>query len=195
MSKNIYTIPNLLSLIRIVLVPFYVVLYLNEAYLHAIILLIISGLSDVVDGFIARKFKQESDIGKILDPLADKITQISLVVCATITYREMALLLFVALFKEVSMILFNFLMLKKKYKAIGAKWYGKLATVCFYIGIGIILLNNIFTFLSQHYIYAIIIIIATTLIFAMIKYYILAKELIKKADNAETDKNTTKEIL
>jgi cardiolipin synthase len=188
MYKNIYTIPNILSILRILIVPFYVILYFNQSYTQAIILLIISGLTDVVDGFIARKFHQESELGKLLDPLADKITQISLVVCASMTHHEIIFLLLVVVFKELSMIIFNLFMLKKNMKPISSKWYGKLATACFYVGIGLILLNNVLTFLNVYIIYVIELIIAITLIFAMIKYGILAKKMLAEIDSKDLEK-------
>ena len=73
-------VPNLLTLIRFILVPFIIVLVFQEKYLEAFIVLTTSGLTDVLDGYIARKFNFITDFGKLMDPLADKVTQISILI-------------------------------------------------------------------------------------------------------------------
>ncbi|MBQ2092705.1 MAG: CDP-alcohol phosphatidyltransferase family protein, partial [Clostridia bacterium] len=80
MGKDAKTIPNLLSLIRIILVPFFVYFFVTKRYLIAVIIILISGLSDAFDGKIARHFNQISKLGKLLDPAADKLTQIAITV-------------------------------------------------------------------------------------------------------------------
>lgn len=140
MLKQINNIPNWLSVFRIVLIPFYVVAYLKENYWLAVALLFFSGVSDLVDGFIARHFNQITDLGKALDPLADKLTQMAIMICAAAKNTIMMCLLVVVVVKEILMIAFNFYMFKKGEKPIAAKWYGKLATAVFYIGMGLLLL-------------------------------------------------------
>nr|MCR5151173.1 CDP-alcohol phosphatidyltransferase family protein [Clostridiales bacterium] len=95
MKKNIkdlldgaFTVPNLLTVVRIILVPFFAVEYYHRNYLAAVIILAVSGLTDFLDGKIARKFNQVSTLGKLLDPLADKATQITLAVLFFITFRS-----------------------------------------------------------------------------------------------------------
>ena len=73
-SKQILTIPNILSLLRLALIPFIVWSYSIKKFIASAILIVISGITDVVDGFIARKFNMVSDLGKALDPIADKLT-------------------------------------------------------------------------------------------------------------------------
>ena len=78
-KKEICTIPNMLSIFRLVLIPVYIYIYLNatESYHYSIAagILAISCLTDMIDGKIARKFNMISELGKVLDPLADKLTQ------------------------------------------------------------------------------------------------------------------------
>ena len=74
------TVPNLLSLIRIILIPVFGVLFYHEHVLAAVIVLAVSGLTDLFDGKIARRFNQVSELGKILDPIADKLTQMTIAV-------------------------------------------------------------------------------------------------------------------
>ena len=86
LTKNMWTVPNLLSFIRILLVPLFAVLFMKEQYVWSIIVLALSGLSDFFDGKIARKFNQVSALGKILDPVADKLTQITIAIVFYITF-------------------------------------------------------------------------------------------------------------
>ena len=84
--KGCWTIPNLLSLIRILLIPVFAVLFYNGEYGWAVLTLVVSGISDFLDGKIARRFNQVSALGKILDPVADKLTQITLAVLLFISF-------------------------------------------------------------------------------------------------------------
>ena len=84
-KKEILTIPNLLSVFRIALIPVYLNIYLDGAYGRAAAVLAVSCLTDLVDGKIARKFNMISNVGKVLDPLADKLTQ--LVFCDSVAIR------------------------------------------------------------------------------------------------------------
>ncbi|MBO7690301.1 MAG: CDP-alcohol phosphatidyltransferase family protein, partial [Clostridia bacterium] len=74
LKEGALTIPNLLSAIRILLIPVFLVLFLKGHYVAAVIVLVINGLTDTYDGKIARKFNQVSNLGKLLDPIADKLT-------------------------------------------------------------------------------------------------------------------------
>lgn len=106
-KKDLKTVPNILSYIRILLVPLFAWLYLTantdkQFYLAAVVLLA-SGLTDLADGFIARKFNMITDIGKVLDPAADKLTQLTVAICLCIRIPEMTLLLAVFIIKELLM--------------------------------------------------------------------------------------------
>lgn len=145
-AKNqILTIPNFLSLFRIVLIPFIVWAYcgLENAYL-ALGLIILSALTDIVDGFIARKFNMISDFGKILDPIADKLTQGTVIICLTLKYKLMRVLIAFFIIKEIIMGLMGAITLKKKGKVNSAKWYGKANTVVLYaVMMALVLFPNI----------------------------------------------------
>ncbi len=132
-KKNILTIPNLLSLIRILLIPFIIRLYcVDMAYTQAVMLIAVSALTDLMDGRIARRFNMVSDVGKILDPVADKLTQASLVICLISRYPQMWGLLALFAVKEGMMLLWGYLTLKHTDTVNSAKWYGKLSTVVLY---------------------------------------------------------------
>ena len=142
LMKNWKTVPNLLSALRIVMVPIMAVLFAKGHLLWAVFVLALSGLSDFFDGKIARRFNQISDLGKILDPLADKLTQITVAVMLFVFVRsaegspEMrafswVFLLFVG--KEAFMVLFSILMLILGLRPGAAEIWGKVATFAFYL--------------------------------------------------------------
>lgn len=140
-KENILTIPNLLSLIRILLIPFIIWLYcVQKAYMHTFIVIAISGFTDIIDGKIARKFNKISDVGKVLDPIADKLTQAALVICLIARYPWMWALLALFAVKECLMLLWGYLTLKSTDTINGAKWYGKLSTVVLYAVMMILIL-------------------------------------------------------
>lgn len=140
-KENILTIPNLLSLIRILLIPVIIWLYcVEEAYLPTILVIALSGFTDIIDGKIARKFNMVSDVGKVLDPIADKLTQAVLVICLIARYPRMRALLSLFAVKECLMLLWGYWTLKRTDTINSAKWYGKLSTVVLYAVMMILIL-------------------------------------------------------
>lgn len=138
-KKNI-TIPNILTVIRIFLnIPF-AYYFLNQHYIEAVIIVAVSGLSDMLDGIIARKFNQKSELGSVLDPIADKITLVNIVICAAILFPDIIPIVIIMITKEFIMLLGGLYLLSKHIKPMPARWYGKLSTVVFYSCSGIIIL-------------------------------------------------------
>lgn len=138
MRRDIFKLPNILCYIRILIIPFFVYRYLTahapEDYLIAALILLLSGITDVADGFIARHFNMVTEFGKVIDPLADKLTQAAVAFCLAMRYRLMILLLVVFVIKEISMFVFQvFLLTKEGRKLDGALWFGKIATAVFYV--------------------------------------------------------------
>ena len=139
MRKDIFTLPNILSYFRIALIPVFAVLFAN-AYAHngkgyhigAIVILLVSGLTDMLDGKIARKFNMITELGKIVDPLADYLTQFAVVVCLAIEYKLLIPVIVLLVIKELSMATLGVVFLRKGKKLKGAQWYGKVTTVVFY---------------------------------------------------------------
>lgn len=118
---------------RLLLLPVIVWLYgVKSDYPAAIAVLILSGLTDIADGIIARKFNMVSDLGKILDPIADKLTQGVLLICLAVKYKVIILLVVVFALKEYIMITLGYIAMKRKDSVNSAKWYGKLNTVIIY---------------------------------------------------------------
>ncbi len=135
-KREALSIPNILSYIRILLVPVFAVLYImaeNERdYIFAALVLLLSGFTDLCDGFIARRYNMITSLGKILDPAADKLTQATVAVCLAIKIEGMALLLAVFIVKEVIMAGASIFLLSRGGKIDGSQWFGKLATAVFY---------------------------------------------------------------
>lgn len=132
-KKQILTIPNLLSLFRLLLIPVIIWLYqCKHDYLAAASVTVLSGATDVIDGIIARKFNMVSDFGKILDPIADKFTQITVLFCLVSRFPVMALPLSILIVKEIIAAITNMLTIKKTDKVMGAVWHGKVTTILLY---------------------------------------------------------------
>ena len=129
-KNKIFTIPNILSMVRLCLIPVILWLYLGKQdYLLTGIVVVISGLTDVVDGTIARKFNMISDVGKVLDPIADKATQIVVMILLALNYPIMLLPIILTFTKEAFMAISGYLVVKRCNIVLGANWHGKAATV------------------------------------------------------------------
>ena len=132
-KNQILTIPNLLSVVRLLLIPVILWLYIGlENNYWAIAVIIISGLTDVVDGYIARRYHMVSDFGKILDPVADKLTQGTLILCLTLRYDWMRWLIVLFCIKEGAMLVMGYLVMRRNDSVNSAQWHGKLNTVVLY---------------------------------------------------------------
>lgn len=127
-------IPNILTIIRFLLIPVIVVFCLQENYILAIIFLTVSGITDILDGLIARKYNLITDFGKLMDPLADKATQVSLLTILVIKNMIPIWILVIVVLKEFCMVS-GASFLYGKELVVSSKWYGKLATVLFYLAI------------------------------------------------------------
>lgn len=140
-QKRICTLPNLLSLIRILLIPLIVWAFLTrEDRLLTVGLLVLSGLTDMVDGWIARRFHQTSDLGKVLDPIADKLTQTVVLVCLLTHHPLMLLPLALLVVKEFVAALLGLWVIRRTGQVNGADWHGKVSTALLYLMMGLHLL-------------------------------------------------------
>lgn len=131
-KKEIFTIPNLLSFFRLILIPVYMVIYLKaqetKDYILAGTILAISCMTDMVDGKIARKFNMITTFGKFLDPLADKLTQFSLLLCLAIRYPVLWTVFSLFVLKELFQLFAGILTAKHGYILKGALISGKICT-------------------------------------------------------------------
>ena len=130
-EKKIVTIPNILSFFRICLLPAIVWLYgVENNYVWAGYILILSGVTDMADGYIARHFHMISNLGKILDPIADKLTQGVMLLCLVLRFHWMIMPFILMIAKEIYMSVSGILVIQRTGIVCGAQWHGKAAT-CF----------------------------------------------------------------
>lgn len=129
-----WNVPNALSLLRIALIPVFIVLYLSHLDVWAFVVLLLSGLTDAVDGFVARRFNQITDCGKLLDPISDKLTQVAVVISLATRYPELWPLAAFCFVKETCQAVGGAIMLKRQCEVRGSKWFGKVSTAVFYGG-------------------------------------------------------------
>lgn len=122
------TIPNILSYVRILLIPVIVFLFVKGYNILTLIFVIISTLTDIVDGFIARRYNMITDFGKFIDPVADKATQLTVFICLMTKFPLMALPFSVLLVKEIGSLLLRLAVYKKTDVVEGAHWHGKMST-------------------------------------------------------------------
>lgn len=143
-KKEIWTIPNLLSLFRLVLIPVYVLIYLNADetadYCLAGGILAVSCLTDMVDGKIARKFNMISTLGKVLDPIADKATQFTLIICIAIRHPVLWFLVGLFVVKEGFQMIAGLVNLKKGRMLPGALMPGKICTTVLFVSLILLVL-------------------------------------------------------
>lgn len=131
-KEEILTIPNILSMLRILMIASVVILFVLEYYLVAGIVLIASGVTDVLDGFIARKFNMVSALGKALDPFADKLTQFAVLICLTFFNKWILIPFVILVLRDAFMLLTGLSIFKKTHNTFSARWYGKIATMYTY---------------------------------------------------------------
>lgn len=146
-KKEVFTIPNLLSLFRLVLIPVYAYIYLNATenyqYLIAGSIMAVSCITDMVDGKIARRYNMISNLGKILDPLADKVTQFTLTLCLSLKYPVLRPVLCLFIVKEIFQAVMGIIHLRKGRMLPGALMAGKVCTTILFISlIALVLFPN-----------------------------------------------------
>ena len=170
-NKNL-NVPNTLTVLRFVLIFPFVYCFMNDDYLSAFIILVVSGVTDMLDGWIARRYNQFTELGQMLDPLFDKMTQAAVVVCFAMKEPILVPLLAIFIVKECLMVAgaVNLISRNKK-KPTGSKWYGKTATVLFYCSFGTIVgLKWIWNFESQPLSITLLSITAAFMIYAFVRY-------------------------
>lgn len=192
-----WTIPNLLSVLRILVIAPFAYFFLHEQLLWAVVMLAFSGLSDLFDGMIARKFNQITELGKMLDPLADKLTQGTIAVCMAMKHPMLIPILAIFVLKELGMLIGGCILLKKKKRPCAAKWYGKVATFLFYISAVVIVMMqgvfHLYTTTATVISYVLLGITAAFMIYAMVRYFPIFLELLH-SDDPKDNLDINKEI-
>lgn len=185
-SKRIITIPNILSVLRILLIVPFIILFMRESYLEAGVVIVLSGLTDMFDGLIARAFNQKSDLGLLLDPLADKLTLISVVISVTMKLRYVLPVTLILLIKEFIMMLGGIYLIRNKIEVPPSKWYGKLATIAFYTTASVLVyLKAVLNFENTLLSIVLILITTASMIFALIMYIKLFLNVVEKHTKSE----------
>ncbi len=193
-SSTFFTIPNILSIIRILMIPFIVWAYcVKKDFTLAFILFTVSAFTDVADGFIARRFNMITDAGKILDPIADKLTQAAVIFCLCLASNSVAMwiLLGVLVVKEIAMFIMGLISLKAVDEINGAKWFGKLSTVVIFLVVGI---NSLIEKLHPIIHTASIIFAIVFMSLSLVKYALFYRKLIleyRKTDKISNDNDKT----
>ena len=170
-KKEILTIPNLLSLFRLALIPVYISIYLgaqsNSDYFLAASILALSCLTDMIDGKIARKFNMITDLGKLLDPIADKLTQFALILCLSLRHPVLWFVIVLFFIKELFQLIGCAISLQKGMKMTGALMPGKICTTVLFISLIImVMLPN----LNASIVLSLAIMDSIFLVFAFVSY-------------------------
>lgn len=180
-TDRIFTLPNMLSFFRLLLIPVIVALYENGAAWWAFGVLALSGLTDVVDGWIARTFHLVSDFGKAIDPIADKLTQIAVLLCLLpVKYWWVVGVL---VLKEITIGILSLMALHQTHSVYSAGWYGKLCTVVIYLSMAILILweGVIGEAVSPLFITLDTVVIAGLVVLSFCKYFIYFTKILRNA--------------
>ena len=136
-------IPNILSVIRLLTVPFIVYLFLTDHFYIAVGVFIFAGVTDVVDGYIARRFGCTSTLGRILDPLADKSVQLSALICLYVKGVVPLFIVLIYFIKELCTIVGALFIMKKDKRVVKSNVFGKIATVSVFVSLSAIVLFDL----------------------------------------------------
>ena len=182
--EEIFTIPNVISLFRLVLIPVIIYQYTVRASLTGtLIALALSGLSDILDGWIARRFHMVSDLGKILDPIADKLTQAALMICLLRRNPVMVWLFVLLAIKEIAQATLGLLVIRRKNRVNSSHWYGKACTVVIYVAM---LLMIVWQEMPQELVIALVGLCAAALLLALVMYARLYTSQLREAQHGES---------
>ena len=181
--RDLITVPNLITYVRFLLVPPFIYFFLQENYIMAGVMIGLSGLSDCFDGFFARRLNQVTSLGKILDPIADKVTLIAVAVCMLIYMPSILPIMLVLVVKELLMLIGGFVLLIKKIAPPPANIFGKVATLVFYFTICIVIfLKAVFSIEIMSLIVIGSVIVALAMLVALVQYAMIFVKLLKNAN-------------
>lgn len=185
-TDRIFTLPNMLSFFRLLLIPFIIFLYERGQYWGAFGVLFLSGVTDVVDGWIARTFHLVSDFGKAIDPVADKLTQIAVLLC--LMPMKYWWVVGILVFKEISIGILTLLALHRTHKVYSAGWYGKLCTVVIYLSMGTLILWEVVigSNVPEWFVTVDAIVIAGLVLQSFVKYFLYFTRILRDARANET---------
>ncbi len=138
-------VPNILTILRFFLIPVFAYFLSTRHYITAMLLFLAGGLTDVLDGYIARKYNLITSWGKIADPMADKLMQITAVSILSFGLGIIPIELVLVIFaKEALMGVGALVLYKQNNYVVSANWYGKMTTVIFYLAIIMLMFDEPF---------------------------------------------------
>ena len=175
-TDRILTIPNVLSFFRLALIPVIIVLYAKNEVWWAFGMLVLSGVTDVVDGWVARTYHMVSNFGKAIDPVADKLTQIAVLLC--LMPMKCWWVVGILVLKEVSIGIMTLLTLHHTGMVYGAGWYGKLCTAVIYLSMFVLMLWRT---APDWFLYADAALCACLILLAFVKYAIRYGGILREA--------------
>jgi len=133
-KDKIFTIPNIMSMLRIAIIPIIVWFYcFKQSHMWTAVLLAVSGVTDLIDGFVARRFNMISNFGKALDPVADKLTQFVMLICLLTKFPMMLFPCLLLTAKEIISAITAMVAIRKTGRIEGADWHGKVTTFLMYL--------------------------------------------------------------
>jgi len=191
-------VPNSLSILRILLIPVFCVAFMSgqDYYLYAGLALAVSGLSDLLDGYIARKFNQITELGKWLDPIADKLTLGAVVVCMWLEFHEqypvLTPLFAILILKEAAMAIGGAIVVRGLEEMVQSQIWGKIGTACFYVSMLCIVVMTGFDLGGAWRPYIIIGLVTLSvlmMVYAFIRYCIVGVEILRLKKKKKTEAN------
>lgn len=180
-QKEFFSIPNCLSYFRVLLLPVFVWVFFHEIpgqpNWWALLVIAVSGLTDFADGQIARRCGMITEWGKIVDPIADKLTQLTVACCLAVKFPYVFILFAVMFLKELVTGITTLVKLKSGLRIDSAMWFGKVATAVFYLLMVLVL--GFGELLPHTFIFACALIITACMLFAFVRYMMVLVKLQK----------------
>ena len=184
LKKEIFTIPNILVYIRIALIPAFAVAYIfaetDSQYYVAFGIMLVAFLTDFLDGQIARRCNQITNLGKIIDPIADKLYQFSVALCLMVKFSQMVVIAALLFVKEIIMGIMGIILMSKGGEIFGAQWYGKVCTGILDVTMLYFLISPLVDFLPESLMNWLIAVCGIVLIVVSVMYTRLFAEKIKE---------------
>ncbi len=179
-KECVFNVPNMLSFFRILMIIPFVISFLKGNYVLSLLILCISGITDILDGIIARKTNQITKLGKFLDPVSDKLTLIAVVICLSLKFSEIIPFVGILLVKDLSMLVAGGVLIANGVELPAARWYGKISTAAFYVSvISLVLLREVFLVNSSLLTVLFFSVTTALMIFSLFKYFVLCLDLLK----------------
>lgn len=183
-KKELFSIPNLMGYFRIILIPFFCYYYIKSIgagrgmdYWTAVVILAVSTITDFLDGKVARYFNMVTELGKALDPVADKLTHGAVAICVAVEYPFMWFLLLIMLIKEGYMLVMNGKAIKQGKYLGSARWFGKLCTGSLFVTLILLIIWREMSIILAN---VLIIINICIMIFTWLQYQKVFRELLKQ---------------